>query len=134
VKPRIVRVDQPAAAFEELFEAARSAGVRVGWLDFEGPSELPVDLGLAARNGAFRAVEVAGRDVLSYKRLAGPPVFEDLVREHFTGCRLLLVRASVAAPELAAVANGWRLRSAGGSEREFSTGEFLTRLRKPHFP
>ena len=134
MQPRLLRVADSSTAFASLLESASDAGVRIGWLDLEAGVTLPKDLGTAAEAGAIRAVGVEAGRVVVAKRLAGEPVLRDLVREHFTGCRLLLVRARIEAPEISSEAGGWRIRWTDGVERKLSTEELLAELRKPRFP
>jgi hypothetical protein len=134
MRPRLVRVERPAADFTELFAAARSAGLRLGWLDLSEPESVPSDLDTAAASGALRAVAVGRGISLSVKRLSGEPVLGDLVREHFTGCRLLLVRGAIERPTLEPLPDGWRLHGAGEPVGPLDTEEFLARLRQPGFP
>lgn len=76
---------------EPLVAAARELGLAIGWLDeaevgVEGP------LSAAAATGMLRAVSV-GRDcAVVVKPRRGPAVLRDLLREHFRGCALVLVR------------------------------------------
>jgi hypothetical protein len=134
MQPRTVRVSASAESFTSLFESARSAAVRVGWLDLVSTPELPCDLSSAAESGALRAVSVNDGRVVSIKSLVGQPVLRDVIREHFTGCRLLLVRGQIEAPELVPRPEGWLLRSLDGVETSYSNEKFLSALRSPSFP
>ena len=134
MQPRLVQVSATAEDFAPLFGAASAAGVRIGWLDLAAAPAVVPELAAAAEAGALRAVSVSGAHVLSLKTLAGEPVLGDVIREHFTGCRLLLVRGEVDAPRLSADPDGWRVRPSGGDERLFSTEELLNALRSPNFP
>jgi hypothetical protein len=108
--------------------------VRIGWLDLTTEPEPPSGLAAAAAGGALRAVSVVGRQVVSVKSMGGEPVLRDVVREHFTGCRLLLVRGELNAPTLLPKSGAWILRRLDGTEKIFSTAEFLAALRSPSFP
>lgn len=134
MQPRLVQVSSMAGDFTSLFKAASEAGVRLGWLDLAATPAVVSELAPASEAGALRAVSVSGRHVLSLKTLTGAPVLRDVIREHFTGCRLLLVRGEVDAPLLSADPGGWRVRSSGGDDRVFSTEELLSALRRPNFP
>ena len=134
MQPRAVRVDATADNFTALFEASRSASVRIGWLDLTTAPEPPAGLATAAAGGALRAVSVVGRQVVSVKAMGGEPVLRDVVREHFTGCRLLLVRGELDAPTLVPNSGAWILRRLDGVEKTFSTAELLAALRSPSFP
>ncbi|MDH3254766.1 MAG: hypothetical protein OEM62_07240 [Acidobacteriota bacterium] len=135
MQPLLVGVASGAGAFSSLFEAARAAGVRVGWLDLDSRDPQPSDLGGAATAGAMRSVGVAGRTTVAVKQLSGDPVLRDLVREHFTGCRLVLVRGKIEAPQLHPAAGDWRLQRTAVEEGELlSTEALLTALRSPCFP
>ena len=125
-----------------LVEAGRGAGLRAGWLDLSGAPPPPDDLGRAAEAGVLRAVAVGGGRSVAVKRLAGPPVLRDLLREHFLGCAFVLIHAPGDGapppveglgelPLLEPLEGAWRLRSPSGSECELSTAELVARLRSP---
>jgi hypothetical protein len=143
--PHLARVDEGPEAFAPLVAAAREAGLRIGWLDLaSAPSSLPPRLAAAADAGVLRAVEVSpageGARVVSAKPVVGPPVLRDLVREHFLGCRLLLVAGSGEVllppalpsdlPHLAPSGDGWRL-TLGDRAEDLPTDSLLERLRRP---
>ncbi len=135
------------AALEPLFAAARAAGLRIGWLDLAASSvapPAPAGLEPAAAAGAFRAVAVGGGRSVSVKPTAGPPVLGDLLREHFLGCALVIVREpeegtgeSRLAAELEGVARlapargRWWVTLPGAAARELSAEELAARLRRP---
>lgn len=139
----LLRVEEPAAAFAGLVLAARADGLRTGWLDLAagaGEPAAPHALAPMAAAGALRAVTVGAAASLAYKPLAGPPVFRDLVREHFLGCALVLVRVAegderfaelAAATRLAPTGDGWRVTVPGEAAVELDTAELVGRLRKP---
>lgn len=138
----LLRHDGPPAALAPLFEAARREGLRVGWLDLGAAPEtlLPPELGTAVDEGAFRAAAVAPGRVVAAKALTGPPVLRDLLREHFLGCVLVVVRAAegaAAAPELAEVpaleaeAEGFRVTPLDGAAQVCSADALAARLRRP---
>ena len=136
MKPNLLRVTLAVVEFEVLVAAVRHAGHRVGWLDLgdpssEAPGPLPEELATAADLGALRAVSVAGGRSVAIKPLRGAPVLRDLVREHFRGCRLVLVRGTVEAPTLEPEDGGWRVRRADGRSFPLSTEELVTRLNRP---
>lgn len=129
--------DGPPAALAPLFEAAGREGLRVGWLDLR-EVEAPPELETAVSGGAFRAVAVGTGRVVAMKAPAGPPVLRDLLREHFLGCALVVVRpgegtASELAdvPRLDAGAGGYRVTPPGGAPRELSAETLAARLRRP---
>ncbi len=139
-------MEAPPEAFAPLVAAARALGLRVGWLDLGLETEPGAPLAAAAELGVLRAVAVGtgctghGRTV-AVKPLAGAPVLKDLLREHFLGCALVLVRGATeasdallaAAPRLSASADGYRLAGAApGSPSVALTAEALAaRLRRP---
>jgi hypothetical protein len=49
---------------------------------------------------------------VAVKLLAGAPVLRDLLREHFRGCKAVLVRGEVEAEELRRVGGGWQVGEA----------------------
>lgn len=91
----MLRVDQAPAAFEPLVSALSQKRQRVGWLELEAASAVP-SLDAAAQAGVLRAVAVGGGRCVAVKRLRRP-VLRDLLREHFSGCALVLVRVGGAA-------------------------------------
>jgi len=132
-RPHLLRVAREAGAFTPLAEAVAAAGLRLGWLELGGAPEAPTALVSAASLPAFRAVAAgAGRSV-SVKPLHGPPVLDDLLREHFLGCALVLV-AGEAAETVPALepreGGGWRVIS-GGEVRELTTGALVSALMRP---
>jgi hypothetical protein len=133
--PHLLRVAAPPAAFASLVGAARAAGLRVGWLALAPPGGVPEELEEAAAGGVLRAVAAGEGRSVAVKPLAGPPVLGDLLREHFRGCVLVLVRGEVKAPRLAPEGDGWRLEPTGGAEEaaplRLSSAELVARLRRP---
>ncbi|HEX4952959.1 MAG TPA: hypothetical protein VF017_06130 [Thermoanaerobaculia bacterium] len=136
--PHLVRVEAGPEAFTPLVEAARAEGLRVGWLRLGEGAPAPPDLAAAAEAGVLRSVGVApGGEVVAVKRLRGLPVLEDLLREHFHGCALVLVQAGpapalrdpegrlAAAPQLVPDGEGYRL-----GEGRLAAPELAARLRK----
>jgi hypothetical protein len=129
--PALVAVADPPAAFAALFAAARARGERIGWLDWsEQPSEGGA-LDAAAALGALRAVAVGAGRTVAVKRLAGAPVLRDLVREHFLGCGLVLIRGGDGVPSIAPVGAGFRVETAPGRARELPAEEALAELLRP---
>ena len=132
--PHLLRVTLPPDRFASLIEAARALKLRIGWLDWPGESPAPSSLEAAAELGVLRAVAVQGGRTVSVKPLRGRPVLKDLLREHFLGCALVLVRGDVDAPALEPDGDGWRLQLPGSSERascRLTTAELSAALRKP---
>ena len=115
--PALVAVNEEPHAFLSLFAAARERGVRVGWLDLARDAELPEPLAGAVSAGAFKAVATAGGRAVTAKALRGAPVLRDLLREHFLGCALVLVRGRDGRPRLAAVAEAGTYRLELAPER-----------------
>ena len=132
-RPHLLRVDRDAAAFVPLIAACREAGLRVGWLEVGAAAiAAPADLEAAAGAGALRAVAAAPGRTLAVKALRGAPVVADLLREHFLGCRLVLVRGEGEAPFLEPDGGRWLLReSAAEPPRRLTTGELMSVLRQP---
>ena len=134
-RPHLLRVDLPPETFAPLVSAAREAGLRIGWLDLT-PATPPAALEDAASLGVLRAVAVGEERAVSVKPLSGPPVLADLLREHFLGCKVVLVRGVVEAPLLTPAgppdrADGWLLRFADGSQSHRDTPALVGRLRSP---
>jgi hypothetical protein len=131
--PHLLRVTDPPEVFAPLIEAARALGLRIGWLDLGGAvSPLPEPLASAAALGVLRAVAVGEGRTVAVKPLRGGTVLKDLLREHFRGCVLVLVRGEVEAPVLAADGEAWRLSLPENASRRRSTVELAESLRKPH--
>ncbi|MFY9825200.1 MAG: hypothetical protein WAM82_27730 [Thermoanaerobaculia bacterium] len=133
--PHLLRVTEPPDRFAPLIEAARALHLRIGWLDSPGESPVPSPLEAAAELGVLRAVAVGEGRVVAVKPLRGRPVLKDLLREHFLGCALVLVRGEVDAPALEPDGDAWRLQLPGSSERasrRLTTAELAAALRKPH--
>ena len=92
---------------------------------------------LAVESGAatfgFPDVKEAIWDVTTVKPIRGPAVVDDLLREHFRGCRLVLVRGGEGLPRLEADGDGWRLATPGGWAVRRSTAELVADLGRPAF-
>jgi hypothetical protein len=133
--PHLLKVEEAPEQFAGLIEAARALGLRVGWLDLATPAP-PVDgLETAAALGVLRAVSVSGGRSVAVKPLRGQPVLRDLLREHFQGCVLVLVRGEVEAPRLIATpGGGWEVKppeTSEGAVRQFDSEGLAAALRKP---
>jgi hypothetical protein len=131
--PHLLRVTDPPEGFAPLIEAARALGLRIGWLDLGAAvSPLPGPLESAAALGVLRAVAVGEGRTVAIKPLRGATVLKDLLREHFRGCALVLVRGEVDAPRLEREGEGWALSLADGAVRRPSSVELAESLRRPH--
>jgi hypothetical protein len=131
--PHLLRVDDSPERFAPLVEAARALKLRVGWLELEGKGHpIPPALEVASGLGVLRAVEVGEGRTVAVKPLRGAPVLKDLLREHFRGCALVLVRGEVEAPRLEPEGEDWRLRVPGEASRRLTTADLAAALRKPH--
>jgi hypothetical protein len=136
--PHLLRVDDPPERFAPLIEAARALDLRIGWLDvpieapIEAPSPLPASLETAARLGVLRAVAVAGNRSVAVKPLKGAPVLRDLLREHFRGCALVLIRGEAQSDTatLRALEEGWAVTAPGEAARAFTTTALAAALRQ----
>jgi hypothetical protein len=133
--PHLLRVEEPPERFAALFAAVAALGLRVGWLELAAPAEpVPPRLAAAASLGALRAVAVAESRSVVVKPHRGAAVLKDLLREHFRGCALVLVHASVAAapelPRLASTGEDWRVHPAGESERTYTSERLAASLRQ----
>lgn len=126
----VLRTATAAADCGPLFAAAAALGLRVGWLDLESTARTPPELEEPAALGAFRAVGVADERVVTVKPVHGAKVLEDLLREHFAGCRLVLIRGELSAPELTVTQSGYRVRFEDEAEQEFSAEALARALRK----
>ena len=133
-RPVVLAAAAGAAAYGPLLEALAEAGERAGWLEL-GATEMtvPAGLGEAAAQGVLRAVAVGAGRVATVKPIRGEAVFDDLLREHFRGCRLVLVRGGEDLPQLEPASDGWRLRPPAGPGLRQSTAELVANLRRPSF-
>lgn len=129
--PALVAVSAPPAAFAALFAAARARGERIGWLDWSDEPAPHGELDAAAALGALRAVAVGAGRTVAVKRLAGAPVLRDLVREHFLGCGVVLIRGRAGTPSIAPAATGFRVETTPGRSRELAAEEALAELLRP---
>jgi hypothetical protein len=130
-------VEESPDRFAPLIEAARALGLRIGWLDLQNgqePPTVPGDLETAASQGVLRAVAVGGGRTVAVKPLRGAPVLNDLLREHFQGCALVLIRGEVDAPSLRPSESGehdWEVKT-GDRSRSYTSAALAETLRKPH--
>jgi hypothetical protein len=139
----LLRVEEGPERFAALVAALAGAGMRAGWLELAadlpgdsaaGPDRaLPVPAGLAAAAaaGVLRAVAVGGGRSVAVKPLKGAPVLADLLREHFRGCAVVLVRGAAAAPHLVFEGDGWKVAPPGEADRALTTAELVAALRRP---
>lgn len=136
MRQHVLNVTHGAAAFASLIAAVRQADARVGWLELAPPSRWPEELEAAAAPGALRAVAVGGGRSVAVKPLRGEPVLRDLLREHFPGCLLVLVRREPdhdpVLPRLEPDGPAWRLQAGDGAPRRLTTAEVVAALRRPH--
>jgi hypothetical protein len=131
--PHLLRVAASADRFAPLIAAARALDLRIGWLDLAAAtSPLPESLAGAAALDVLRAVAVGEGRTVAVKPLRGAPVLRDLLREHFRGCALVLVRGEADAPALEPEGDSWRLAPAGAAARLLTTEQLAAALRKPH--
>jgi hypothetical protein len=131
--PHLLRVEQGAAEYAPLFDAARSLDLRIGWLELgeSAPGPVPPGLEAAAGEGALRAVAVGGGRTVAVKPIKGAPVLRDLLREHFRGCSLVLVRGECGdVPSLSRDGETYRVAS-GSVIRTFDAAHLAAALRRP---
>lgn len=139
----LLRYAGEPGALAPLLEAAKAEGLRIGFLDLpaDAPAPVPPALEAACSAGAFRAVSVGGGRSVALKRPGGAPVLRDLLREHFLGCALVVVRGAeegsglaadlAEVPALAAEAGGYRVHPPGEAARLFDASALAGRLRRP---
>jgi hypothetical protein len=131
--PHLLRVEDAPGRFASLIDAARALGLRVGWLDLgTAPPPIPEFLETAAGLGVLRAVSVGKGRTVAVKPLRGAPVLKDLLREHFQGCALVLVRGEINAPALRIEDGAWLVTPTGAASRRYATADLALALRKPH--
>ncbi len=129
--PHLLRVEKGSKTFAPLLKAAQKGGLQVGWLELAA-AEAPASLEKAAARGVLRAVAAGKGRTVAVKPVKGEPVLKDLLREHFLGCSLVLVRGKLDLPRLTPEGEGWQVTRADQPPLELSTDELLARLRKPH--
>ena len=129
----LLRVERPVVEFAGLIAAMRHEGERIGWLELapRAAEPVPESLRAAADAGVLRSVAVGGERAVTVKPMRGAPVLRDLLREHFRGCRLVLVTGEIDAPRLEPEGERWRVRARGGPARPWTTEELIAALRKP---
>ena len=132
--PHFLRVDEGLEAYSELISAASKEGLRVGWLEWGDDFEVGGSLAGAASMDLLRAVAVGPRSTVVVKPRRGQAVLRDLVREHFRGAVLVLVRGAVEATELRSEGELWRLVPSTGDEVLWQTKELVGALRRPRLP
>jgi len=126
-------VDDTPDRFASLIDAARALGLRIGWLELgAAAAPLPESLESAAGLGVLRAVSVGEGRTVAVKPLRGRTVLKDLLREHFQGCALVLVRGEIEAPALTIEDAAWIVAPPGLASRRYATEELAATLRKPH--
>jgi hypothetical protein len=133
-----LRVTEGSAAFRSLFVALEHHGERAGWLDLRIDPSVAVAtaasdgaLDGALGNGVWKAVGVEAGRTVAIKSRRGAPVLRDVLREHFRGCRVVLVRGEAPLPLLRSRGEDWELEC-GGEPRRLTTTELLRALRSPH--
>ena len=133
MKKHLLRVRHPVVEFERLIAAMRHENERAGWLELlpEAAAPLPESLATAADAGVLRSVAVGAGRSIAVKPMRGRPVLRDLLREHFRGCRLILIQGEIEAPWLEPDGEGWTVRKADGSVRRWTTEKLIAALRKP---
>jgi hypothetical protein len=131
--PHLLRVEEDPSRLAPLIDAARALGLRVGWLELQAePSPIPGSLESAAGLGVLRGVMAGEGRTVAVKPLRGQPVLKDLLREHFQGCALVLVRGGeIAAPSLRIEADQWIVAPPGATSRSYTASELAAALRKP---
>jgi len=129
--PHLLRVEEEPDRFAPLIAAARVLGLRIGWLDLGGPGSIPESLQAAAGLGVQRAVAVGEGRTIAVKPLRGAPVLRDLLREHFRGCALVLVRGGeVEAASLKIEGDQWSVSTAATAARRYTVEDLAAALRK----
>ncbi|HEX5716881.1 MAG TPA: hypothetical protein VF179_12030 [Thermoanaerobaculia bacterium] len=129
--PHLLRVEDAPESFSQLVEAARADGLRVGWLELAEVAPLPEVLASAAGLGLLRAVSAGGGRTVAVKPLRGEPVLKDLLREHFLGCALVLVRGAVDAPHLRRDGENWVIDVPEQAGQPLTTAQLAGKIRSP---
>ena len=142
----LLKTELEPADLAPLIDELKGLGLRAGWLRWDPGSARslglePGPLAGFAGLGVLRAVAVERDRVAVLKPMAGPAVFRDVLREHFRGCAVVLVRlegpcpeALATAPILARQGEQYAVEPVAGSgHRELccSAVELAGRLRRP---
>jgi len=130
-RAHVLRTALAVSDCRSLWTAAAELGERIGWLNLESVASATGELEEAAASGVFRAVGVSAGRVAAVKPVRGPVVVEDLVREYFSGCRLVLVRGTLDAPELLKTDSGYAVRFVDGTRKSFTAEALARALRAP---
>lgn len=138
MRRHLLRVTRGADAFASLIRALGAAGQRAGWLELAAPSSVPDELEAAASRDVLRAVAVGEGRSVAVKPLKGEPVLRDVLREHFRGCRLVLVRGDLPPsddgpppPGLEPRGEDWLVSPHGAASRTMTTDQLTAALAKP---
>jgi hypothetical protein len=130
-----LRVSEGSAAFRSLFAAIMEQGERAGWLELDAPTPAaPAAPDETAGDQPWKVVTVEERRSVAIKSRRGPPVLRDLLREHFRGCRVVLVRGGSTLPLLRPRGDHWELQGPSGAVRRLTTVELVSALRAPRLP
>lgn len=130
--PHLLAVRQGPEAFAPLVAAAAAEKLRCGWLDLLAAApDPPPALAGAAGLDLLRSVAVGPGCAVALKPLRGAPVLRDLLREHFLGCALVLVRGGQPLPALTPAGDLWRLDLPGGQTQTLDLPTLVARLRRP---
>jgi len=131
--PALVGVTLGPEAFAALFASARETGLRLGWLELASAPAVPLppELERAAALGALRAVAAGGGRSVAVKPVGGAPVVRDLLREHFLGCAVVLVRGLEGWPRLEPEGEEFRLWTAAGRGRRLGAAALVAELARP---
>jgi hypothetical protein len=78
------------------------------------------------------AVRVEPLQTIAVKSRRGKAVLRDLLREHFRGCRVVLVHGAAELPTLRSRGSDWDLVALDGEVRRLTTAELVRALRSPH--
>lgn len=130
--PHLLRIEDGPEQFAPIVEVARAEGLRVGWLELAEVAPLPEVLESAAGLGVLRAVAAGNGRTVAVKPMRGAPVLKDVLREHFLGCALVLVRGEVEAPRLRRKEEDWLVEVPEQAGRTFTTEKLVAELRSPH--
>lgn len=130
--PHLLAVREGPEAFAPLVAAAAAENLRCGWLDLlTSAPDPPPALAGAAGLDVLRAVAVGPGSAVTLKLLRGAPVLRDLLREHFLGCALVLVRGGQPLPALTPAGDRWRLDLPGDQTQTLDLPALVSRLRRP---
>ncbi len=127
---RCLRTEAAIEELAPLIERARADGLRIGWLALEEPT-VPPQVGSVLEAGATRCVVAGARRTLAAQTRHGGAVFDDLLRQHFLGCDVVLVRGEIELPALQRQGAEWCVVQLDGRSTRLDLEQMVAWLQRP---